>query len=431
MHKRNMLDVFLVSMFLLSVLMINVSKVEAATTQVSVQPSSQTVGQEGVLLPTSPFTINITVQDVEDLYAWQIVLYYNSTLLSTREGLIILPLGHIFEGKAFYPLGPYIEDDSKGRHILFGASLSVVQTGVSGSGVLCQVQFIGQAKGTSWLNLGITTDGHPLGGGVSTLLADSDLNDIPCEISNGEVTVTGIENPLEPSTITINVNPSTVTIGSNVTITGTINPTRVGENVTIYYKPALGTWDKLATVPTNESSSYEYNWTTDEGGEYELYAYWPGDADYNEAASDFATVTVEKWPSTISLNVYPTNVPVGSSVIINGTITTEKPTLHYENVTIYYKREGGNWTTLATVAPEDGVYTYTWETNEGGSYQLWAMWPGDKYSDDSDSSVRTVKVTGEDLMAYLFYIIAAVAIATIGIGIYFIKIRKRQHATGK
>jgi len=432
MHKRNVLDVFFVSMFLLSVIMINVSRVEAAT-QVSVQPSSQTVGQEGVLLPTSPFAINITVQDVEDLCTWQIVLYYNSTILSPPEAFI--PPENIFKGKEPLPVGPYIEADSKGTYyILFGATLSGETPGVTGSGVLCQINFTGQATGTSWLNLGITAQHVTPSGNVVdfyTYLLNYNLDEIPISIVDGKVTVTGIENPREPSTITINVNPPTVTIGSNVTITGTINPTRAGVNVTIYCKPVVGALGTLATVQTNESSSYEYNWTTDEGGEYELHAYWPGDADYNEATCDFATVTVEKWPSTISLNVYPPNVPVGSSVIINGTITTEKPTLHYENVTIYYKREGGNSTTLATVAPEDGVYTYTWEANEGGSYRLWASWLGDKYSDDSDSSVRTVKVTGEDLMAYLSYIIAAIAIATIGIGIYFTKIRKRQHATHK
>jgi len=422
-------------MFLLSVLMINVSKVEAATTQVSVQPSSQTVGQEGVLLPTSPFAINITVQGVEDLYTWEIVLYYNSTLLSTRADLMILPPENIFKGKDFLSMGPYIEVDNKNKtYIHFGATLSGEPSGVTGSGVLCQINFTGHATGTSWLNLGTTAQHVTSGGNVVefyTFLANSNFDEIPISIVDGEVAVIGIENPLEPSTITINVNPSTVTIGSNVTITGTINPTRAGVNVTIYCKPVVGALGTLATVQTNESSSYEYNWTTGEGGECELYAYWPGDANCTEATSNFAIVTVKKWPSTISLNVYPTNVPVGSSVIINGTITTEKPTLPYENVTIYYKREGGNWTTLATVAPEDGVYTYTWEANEGGSYRLWASWPGDKYSDNSDSSVRTVKVTGEDLMAYLSYIIAAIAIATIGIGIYFTKIRKRQHAAHK
>jgi len=427
MHKRNMLDVLFVSMFLLSVLMINVSRVEAAATKVSVQLLSQTVGQEDVLLPTSPFTINITVQDVEDLYAWQIYLYYNSTILSTREDLIILPLGHVFEDKTFYPLGPYIENDSKGTYILYGATLSGDQSTFNGRGVLCQIEFIGQEKGTSWLNLGIITDG-----GGSTLLANSDLTKIPCEISNGEVTVTGIENPREPSTITINVNPSTVTVGSNVTITGTINLTRV-VNVTIYYRPVLGTPGTLATVQTNEISRYEYNWTTEEAGEYDLYAYWPGDADYNEATSDFATVIAEKWPSTISLNVYPTSVTVGSNVTINGTITP-KPTPPYENVTISYNRGGGDWDTLATVHPdEDGVYTYTWETNEGGLYTLKASWPGDKYLRSDESDTRNVKVIGEPgIMAYLSYIIAAIVIIVIAaIGIYFTKIRKRSHATGK
>jgi len=429
MHKRNMLDVFFVSMFLLSVLTINVSKVKAATPRVSVQPSNQTVGQEGVLLPTPPFTINITVQGVADLYMWQIYLYYNSTLLSTRDALIILPLGHVFEGKTFYQVGPYIENDSKGTYIALGATLKGGQTAFTGSGILCQIQFIGQAKGTSWLNLGITTDGRD-----STLLGDHNANEIPCETSDGQVTVTGIENPREPSTITINVDlldvdPSTprMEVGSNVIITGTINPTRAGVNVTIHcIRSLLGTLATLATVQTNEFSRYEYNWTTEEAGEYKLSAYWPGDANYTEATSNIATVTVDKWQSTISLNIYPTKVPVGSNVTINGTISTPKPTLPYEKVTIEYKRAGAEaFTPLATVYPnEDGVYTYTSKINETGSFK--ASWPGDKYSDSAESNMQTVEVTGES-NTYLFYIIAAIAIIAIAtIGIYFTKIRKRH-----
>jgi len=329
-HKRNKLDVFFISMFLLSVLMINVSKVNA-TTQVSVQPSSQTVGQEGVLLPTSPFTINITVQDVTDLYSWQIYLYYNSTILSTRNDSIIIPQENIFKSKSFTPLGSYIEVDSKGTYLYSGATLMGEPSGVNGSGVLCQINFTGQATGTSGLNLGIHTQ-HDF----YTNLLNSNFDDIPISIVDGSVTVIGIEKTKEPSTITINVDGSstaTVTVGENVPITGTINPTRAGANVTIYYKRIAGTPATLATVQTNELSHYEYNWTTEEAGEYELWASWPGDADYNKATSTHATVSVHQ--------------PQGD-------------------------------------------------------------------------------------MAYLSYIIAAIAIIAIAsIGIYFTKIRKRQHATDK
>jgi len=423
MHKRKMLDVFFVSMFLLSVLMINVSKVEAAA-PVSVEPSSQTVGEEGVLLPTSPFTIDITVQDVTDLDSWQIVLYYNSTILNTREDLIDIPTENIFKGKEYYPVGPYIEADSKGTYIIFGAYLMGMQPTFEGSGVLCQITFTGQAPGTSELNLGT-----PTAGDFATLLLNPSGDEIPISIVDGEVTVRGIAPTTKPSTITINVDPSTATIEENVIITGTIDPTRVGVDVTIHYRlsSGLGTPGTMPTQ-TDEYSRYEYTWTPEEAGEYKLYAYWPGDADYREARSNDATVTVEKWPSTITLNVYPTNVPVGSSVIINGTISTHKPTLPYEKVTISYRRAGGNNIEIATVYPdEDGVYTCTWTPTEGGSFELRADWPGDTHSQETSISNVKVEVGGESMGAYLYYIIAAIAIIAIAtIGIYFIKIRKRH-----
>jgi len=441
MHKRNILDVFFVLMLLLSVIAVNVSKVKAQITTVSVQPSSLTVGQEGVSLPTPPFTINITVQNVEDLYLWQIVLYYNSTILSTREDLIIVPPENIFKDKSPVVGPPHIENDSKGTFLYIGASLSGKQSGVTGSGVLCQINFTGQATGTSSLNLTTHTQGD-----LYTFLQNSEqvgsgsLEEIPISIVDGEVTVIGIEKP--PSTITIDVNPSTVTVRSNVTVTGTIDPPRVGANVTIKYKLVpIETWDTLVTVQTDESSRYEYIWTTepqypveDPYYTYELYAYWPGDENYTGATSDIASVTVHKMPSHISLSVYPASVTVGSNVTINGTISGTIPlTPPYENVTISYKREGGDWITLATVHPgEDGAYTYTWETDEGGLYAFKASWPGDKYLRSAESYTQ-VEVIGEapDIMAYLYYIIAAIVIVIIAIGIYFTKIRKRSHATDK
>jgi len=68
-----------------------------AITQVSIVPSDITVGKEDEPLPTSPFTINITVNNVTDLYAWQTMVYYNPLILKCNN--VTYPPGHVFDGK--------------------------------------------------------------------------------------------------------------------------------------------------------------------------------------------------------------------------------------------------------------------------------------------------------------------------------------------
>jgi rhamnogalacturonan endolyase len=104
------------------------------------------------------------------------------------------------------------------------------------------------------------------------------------------------------SIITVNVDPAIVTVGSNVTVTGTLTPTRAGVNVTIYYCRLAGeTWTLLATVETDSNGDYAHTWTTMETGTYEVKANWTGDANTLPAESAEKTVKVEEPP----LNIIP------------------------------------------------------------------------------------------------------------------------------
>lgn len=412
---------------------------EPATTQISVQPSNQTVGQEDVLLPTLPFTISVVVEDVVDLYAWQVRIYYDSTILRTKPDWVWLPPDHVFDYTTdFYALPEAeIGNDTNGWYLQYGVTLMGEKPVVStfdGSGTLFKMNFTGIKPGTSFLRFS-----RPLG--EDTFLWNySSLFEpwVPIDISvvDGSVTVLGIERPRESSSISINAYPSTAVIGSDVTINGTINPARDGADVTIFSRSVGGTWTTPATVKTDTLGNYNYTWTTTKADEFELYASWLGDEYYEGAQSSIITVTVNKRTSTISLNIYPTNVTAGSSVTINGTVTP-KPTPPFqpgEGVTIFSFRVGATWTELATVyLDENGVYKYVWKPDEGGLYEIKASWSGDETTLPADSKVKTIEVTGEapppeapsDIMVYLPYIVAALVIIAIATGvIYFTKIRK-------
>jgi len=435
LSKKKVFLTILVLMLFLNAFSVNVTKGQPGT-QISIKPSNQSVGQPGLSLPTPPFSVNITVDNVNDLSAWQIVLYYNSTFLTYDSEA--LPSGHVFDGKTYQQAGPTFDTDRNGTYLILAAVL-LSGTTFSGSGTLCQIKFIGHKVGTSSLRLSIIT--APEKGAYYTYMLDSSgVNEIPISINNGQVTVVGLETPKQPSSITINVDRSSVPLGSNVTVSGNINVTRAGLTVTISYRAnGSATWSELTRVSTNATGHYFYPWNTTQNYGiilHELKASWLGDIDYEGAESNPITVRVSKKTSTISLIVHPTNVTAGSNVEISGAVTPSSTSSTRPSVTISFRPVGGNW---AVLQPEhqpvqtgiDGNYTFIWTTNAEGSYELKASWQGDVDYEGAESSISAVEVTASvggqfDIMAYLPYIIAVVAIvAIVGIALYFLKFKKR------
>jgi len=350
----------------------NVNAFPEATLKIA--PSQTTVGNTNEPVPAAgyPFTIDITVSNVTDLYAWQIQLYYLPSVLNFTSAT--LPSGHVFEGRDITPYGPYQEidtrdltknltavnlanpentlwrwstaetlnltrwfdsDNSGGLSVsdivwltrtpavepsispyrvktmtsagstisltveigfaYYGATLMGEVPSFNGSGVLGQMSFKGIGVGGSFLNFsrGVV----PMG--VGTFLLDSNLADIPFELVDGKVTVLGIAAGAQPSEITIDVSPATVQVGSNVTITGTITPTKTNVDVTISYRREGTTaWTTLKTVKTDSQSRYTYQWKTNQTGTYELKASWQGDAGTAADESDIKKVTVSEQPTT-------------------------------------------------------------------------------------------------------------------------------------
>jgi len=73
------------------------------------------------------------------------------------------------------------------------------------------------------------------------------------------------------SAISISASPATITIGGYTTISGSITPSRVEVNVTVWYRlSGEETWSVLTNVTTNQSSEYSYDWSPPEAGIYEL-----------------------------------------------------------------------------------------------------------------------------------------------------------------
>jgi PKD repeat protein len=116
------------------------------------------------------------------------------------------------------------------------------------------------------------------------------------------------------STISISASPTTLTIGENTTINGTVTPTREGAAVTIWYRYlGEGTWSDLTVIAANENSTYSYAWTPSEPGTYELKTSWLGDE--NTFGAESSTITVTRLsPPAPSFTYSPSNPSVGAEM---------------------------------------------------------------------------------------------------------------------
>jgi hypothetical protein len=199
----------LLLVFLIIAFPVMISKTNAQTTAVFVDPASI---QNQALTVGKTFIVNVKVADVTNLFTWQILVKFNSTLLSC-ENATYPSAGYIFVGLNQIPVSPVI--DNTAGTVTFGATL-LTQV-ASGSGGLCVIAFKVLAVGHSALAFST-----PYGG--DTFLLDDVLNVIPATVTNGffsneaappaerhDVAVTGISlspNPVfqgNETTITVHV----------------------------------------------------------------------------------------------------------------------------------------------------------------------------------------------------------------------------------
>jgi len=188
-----MLTLLAISMLALT---FNIPSVKSITaTQVSVVPS------EVSLMVGSSTTINVTITNVANLFAWQVELFFDKTVLNTTTASIWLPPDHVFAGREFVPLEPVVQDYTPEnplypyRYLFLGASLYSPPL-FTGSGTLFQVNFKGVGLGASPLNLTMSPPGL-----LGVTLLDYNLNFIPFTVKNGRIAVSGPSEPIVNITV--------------------------------------------------------------------------------------------------------------------------------------------------------------------------------------------------------------------------------------
>lgn len=95
------------------------------------------------------------------------------------------------------------------------------------------------------------------------------------------------------SSLSISASSTTLALGRNTIIHGTIDPAKPSVSITVHYRPLEGEWNTLATFTSDAQGRYILNWRPEEAGTYEVQASWHGDPDTEPCQSPIQTITVQ------------------------------------------------------------------------------------------------------------------------------------------
>ena len=237
-----------------------------ASPWLEVAPEETEVREPYPLAIGKDFTVDIVMKSLN--VTWKLsnttfALTYNQTLvkaLGITEGTFMSSYGATGFKSALTP----------GRIDVNQFYLSSPQLPPEGEGTIASVTFniTSQAPELHTLETVLQME--------NIILKDTHGNDIPSDPSrtlDGLCTI----RSLRSSSISIVARPTSVTIGSEITVNGTITPTQDNVTVTIYGRTINQTWRVLGQVQTDSGGSYTYTWKADAAGDLQFKAQWPGD----------------------------------------------------------------------------------------------------------------------------------------------------------
>lgn len=208
--------------------------VHAVDTSVYVEPSSVSVSLGG--------RANLTVKvfNVTDMFVWQIMLHFNTSIVNVTD--VVLPSGHVFDGRVFVPGGPVYDVD----YVSYGLSLIGGGWSFTGSGVLCVITVEGLSLGNSTLEFDL----------LDTFILNSILDEVPLSKQDGFVSVTtGIHD--------VAVDDAKTVCGTNNEYE--IHKTVVCQNYTTTFNVTvqnIGDFDEISIVVQASANGTQFDSTT-------------------------------------------------------------------------------------------------------------------------------------------------------------------------
>ncbi|MDI9644739.1 MAG: carboxypeptidase-like regulatory domain-containing protein [Candidatus Verstraetearchaeota archaeon] len=235
------------------------------------------------------------------------------------------------------------------------------------------------------------------------------------------------------ATLTLQPSASSATVGSTVTLSGTILPSQSG-TVSLYYS-INGSTAALLSNTTLSGGTFSYIFNLSQVGTYLFYAYWPGNEGYNSAWSQNVTVVSQapqpqKTTPTVTISASKTSVTLDANhtsevLTITGTIS---PFVSATTMNIKVTNPDNQVATIP-ITVSSSSFSANFTVNKAGTWKVQAQVPeGDVYN---SANSNTVTVTAQMAQAagggdntLLFGGVAIVVIAALA-GAFLLLRRKK------
>jgi hypothetical protein len=430
----NVLIIMLIFM-LVATMVVELAASNPATlteTVIKVEPALVEFGNpagDPIPTPGTQFTVTIKIYNVTNLYGFDLKLRWNTTFLDYVSRSVHVPRDTYLDGVLWNPILQLADEvnATEGTYWIAYASMLPAPS-FNGTGTIFTMTFEIIKQPYDYETGGPEID--PIDTVLDFLsidLAARALEGMPVPIAHSvEPAIIRIWEMrwVIAGTISIAIVPSAINFGENTTISGVISPPCTA-NITLLYRLQEETvWKNLTITATDPEGKYAYTWTPPKAAVYELNATWLGDPN-TLPASETGTLTVNKTIPTITIDVQPTPVTLGSNVTLNVTIS---PTFLGANINIniQYRLQGdANWTALTIVQTDSqGQYSYLWKPDKAGTYELRASWSGDQNTNPAESEPKTVIVGVQPTEAIPYVVAGVITIIIVAAAIYFVKIRK-------
>jgi len=237
--------VFFIELLLLSfaILAHNVFPAKSSDTEaiISITPETQTFYK-----PT--FTVIVSVTNATNVYAWQIRIHFNATILNCTE--VYTPDDSIFKLEQL--AGIYIDNDA--GYLMTGYSRMGDVPGINGSDILAVITFEIKAAIEEGESIPFDLSFHP----TLTYLLNPNLEEMPITLVGGAYTY--IKDTTPPTIVSVTQSPPPDNVQEDQEVIVQVNVTDVTsgvKNVTLYYTTDGQTWGSKSMVFNETSELYE------------------------------------------------------------------------------------------------------------------------------------------------------------------------------
>jgi hypothetical protein len=208
---------------------------------ISITPEAQTFYK-----PT--FTVTVNVTNATNVYAWQIRINFNATILNCTE--VYTPDDSIFKLEQL--AGLYIDNDA--GYLMTGYSRIGDVPGINGSDTLAVITFEIKATIEEGESLPFDLSFHP----TLTYLLTPNLEEMPITLVGGAYTY--IKDTTPPTIISVTQSPSPDNVQEDQDVIVQVNVTDVTsgvKNVTLYYTTDSQMWGSISMMFNETSGLYE------------------------------------------------------------------------------------------------------------------------------------------------------------------------------